>query len=301
MDSTSYDKKQIRQQLKKNAKAVLHRDLWGNIGLAIPWIMVIYFSTFYSSWIGDGADKPTLLIILSPFIMLIGFIIAIYTNYVEVYQSIYQLRHTTDALARPIHAWFKVYLTKNWQKILWLSLWMVLLYLIGWAVLQYIGYTLAGTGMFIVFLDSISQNSMPEAYMGVAFALIIIGLIIYFIFSVIYIMKYYKYILVPYVGYDEPSMAGFQLILHSRKLMNGHRWELFVAQLSFFWWILLTIVTLGLASFYTIPYMRLTIAGYFDLLQEQIQKQETTNNTVIQTIKPIILQPSSSVDEDTTD
>ena len=178
---------------------------------------------------------------------------------------------------------------------------MVFLYLIGWAVLQYIGYMLTVGGIFVVFLDSISNNTMPETYMGVAFILIAIGLIIYFIFTVIYVMKSYKYILVPYVGYDDPSRAGFQLILHSRKLMTGHRWELFVTQLSFFWWILLTIVTFGLASFYTVPYMTLTIAGYFDVLQAQIQKQDITNNTHEQVIKPIILQPSNWVDKDTTD
>ena len=63
--------------------------------------------------------------------------------------------------------------------------------------------------------------------------------------------------------------------------------------LSFFWLVLLTVVTLGLAGFYTIPYMVLTLAGYFDTLndtQQQAELEIQENNNKVQ---PVVLQPSN--------
>lgn len=102
--------------------------------------------------------------------------------------------------------------------------------------------------------------------------------------------------MVPFVGYNDQSLKGFQLIAKSRELMVGHRWELFVMQLSFFWWGLLTLITLGLAGFYTIPYMVLTLPGYFDVLNDAQNKQSHLDDSNKQKkIQPIILQPSNQI------
>ena len=55
-----------------------------------------------------------------------------------------------------------------------------------------------------------------------------------------------------------------------------------------------SIVTLGLAGFYTVPYMVLTLAGYFDTLndaqkqQAALEIQENKNK-----VQPVVLQPSN--------
>ncbi|WP_054657909.1 DUF975 family protein [Apilactobacillus ozensis] len=55
-------------------------------------------------------------------------------------------------------------------------------------------------------------------------------------------------------------------ITKSRQLMDGHKWEFFVLQLSFIGWFLLVGITFGLAGIYVIPYYRLTIANFYDSL-----------------------------------
>lgn len=55
-------------------------------------------------------------------------------------------------------------------------------------------------------------------------------------------------------------------ITRSRHLMRGHKWELFVIQLSFIGWWLLSICTLHLADFWTTPYYQLTLVNFYQKL-----------------------------------
>ena len=52
-------------------------------------------------------------------------------------------------------------------------------------------------------------------------------------------------------------------ITKSRELMDGHKFELFVLQLSFIGWMLLGILTLGIGLLYVLPYMSITFANFF--------------------------------------
>lgn len=38
----TYDRKAVRKKIKRQAKDILHRDLWGNIGLISPWMISLY-------------------------------------------------------------------------------------------------------------------------------------------------------------------------------------------------------------------------------------------------------------------
>ena len=49
----------------------------------------------------------------------------------------------------------------------------------------------------------------------------------------------------------------------SMELMEGHKMELFVLNLSFFPWYLLVLLTFGLASIYVAPYTRTTLALFY--------------------------------------
>lgn len=116
---TPYDRKSIRKQLKQNAKAVLHRDLWGNVGLQAPVIVVLYLE-FLVSFLMDENNTATTPLILNLILSIVGAFVVIYAQYIQSYQSIKQLRDET-VTARPMQSWSKTYLTKSWQKTLWLS------------------------------------------------------------------------------------------------------------------------------------------------------------------------------------
>lgn len=292
MDQT-YDRKAIRKKIKRHAKDVLHRDLWGNVGLIAPWMIVIYIIFIYSyatTSVTTGQNETSTGQTLFEALFSIVFaIITAYTIYVAEYQSLKQMRDDT-VTAKPVESWFKTYFTKKWQKTIWLSIWMTFLFLVGWALLISLGRLGIGLSSITMTLYALSSISIPT-FLVVAF---IISFIVFIVFGIIYLMKQYKYIFIPFVGLDNPSTKGFKLVAKSRELMKGHRWELFVMHLSFFWWFLLIGVTLGLASFYVMPYIYLTLAGYYDTINDMQKKKEAEIIAEPAPIKAVVLQPNST-------
>lgn len=88
-----------------------------------------------------------------------------------------------------------------------------------------------------------------------------LGFMVFFVPGIIVALGLYE---VPYMLADDPNISGMEAIRRSWENMKGHKGELFVLQLSFIGWILLTILTFGvLGIFYTGPYMALAEAGFY--------------------------------------
>ena len=62
------------------------------------------------------------------------------------------------------------------------------------------------------------------------------------------IIKYYSYFAVPYIVAENPSLKAKETITLSRKMMNGHKMELFKFQFTMIGWILLGVVTYGISD-----------------------------------------------------
>lgn len=117
------------------------------------------------------------------------------------------------------------------------------------------------------------------------------------------VIAYYRYRMAIYLVLEHPEMSVMQCIRESKRLMTGHKGELFVLDLSFIGWAflvaavnyagseialtlphsmltdILTVVGLGvLVQFYVYPYMQLTVAGYYKQLTEQDAARNTFNN-----------------------
>lgn len=83
------------------------------------------------------------------------------------------------------------------------------------------------------------------------------------------VIKKYSYFLVPYIVAENPDIAPLDAINLSRKLMNGHKWECFVLDLSFLGWDILGFLTFGLLSiFYVNPYKETTYCEYFTYIRK---------------------------------
>ena len=67
----------------------------------------------------------------------------------------------------------------------------------------------------------------------------------------------------PFLLVDHPEMGAAESIDESRRLMDGNKWRLFVLCLSFLGWGLLCILTLGILSFWLVPYMHTTFAAFY--------------------------------------
>lgn len=91
------------------------------------------------------------------------------------------------------------------------------------------------------------------------------------------IYKAYSWAMVQFILADNPKMSGTDARNLSNTLMEGHRMELFVLQLSYIGWALLSAVTFGIFGlFYLNPWYQTSIADYYDnlkMLYEARQQQ----------------------------
>lgn len=75
----------------------------------------------------------------------------------------------------------------------------------------------------------------------------------------------YRYRLAFYFLLDHPGeMTARQAITQSKLAMKGHKWDLFVLDLSFLGWSLLVPFTLGILALWLTPYMGAAEANFYD-------------------------------------
>lgn len=84
------------------------------------------------------------------------------------------------------------------------------------------------------------------------------------------IIKAYSYSMTFYILADHPELTASQAIAASQKMMDGHKWDFFVLELSFIGWYLLSFITFGLAMIYAAPYMAAANAKFYDTIKYQI-------------------------------
>ena len=92
------------------------------------------------------------------------------------------------------------------------------------------------------------------------------------------IIKHYSYYLVPYIVAENPGMKATEAITLSRKMMNGHKWEAFVLDLSMIGWVILGFITLGLSDlFFGFPYRISVRTEYYVRLRQMAKEQQIAN------------------------
>lgn len=82
--------------------------------------------------------------------------------------------------------------------------------------------------------------------------------------GIIAALKYSMAILIMIDGEEDPM----QCILKSKAMMKGYKWDYFKFLLSFFWWCLLIVPTLGLILIYLEPYMLTSQVLYYEELKK---------------------------------
>ena len=83
------------------------------------------------------------------------------------------------------------------------------------------------------------------------------------------IIKGLSYSMSMYILAENPDMPALEAIDRSKKMMDGHKMELFVLMLSFIGWYLLCMVTFGIAAIYVVPYMSATMANFYNNIKGQ--------------------------------
>ena len=85
------------------------------------------------------------------------------------------------------------------------------------------------------------------------------------------IVKSYAYSMAFYILAENSDMTAREALRKSKEITKGHKWDLFVLELSFIPWILLVTITCGIAAIYVVPYMDLTIANFYNEIKEKPQ------------------------------
>lgn len=87
------------------------------------------------------------------------------------------------------------------------------------------------------------------------------------------IIKGYSYSMAMYILAENKGMSARECIRKSKEMTQGHKWELFVLELSFLGWGLLGTITLGIGYIWIIPYMAATEANAYRYLKAQAKAE----------------------------
>ncbi len=105
----------------------------------------------------------------------------------------------------------------------------------------------------------------------------------FLVFGVMGVVKHYSYFLVPYLLAENPNLTAKEAITLSRQMMDGHKWECFLLDLSFFGWAVLRIVTFGLSGlFYSNAYLVGTYTEYYVALRALAKEKNIAGADLLQ-------------------
>ena len=85
------------------------------------------------------------------------------------------------------------------------------------------------------------------------------------------IIKSYSYSMALYILADNKGKSARECIAESVKMTDGHKMELFVLQLSFIGWILLSFLTLGILLIWVGPYMSAAYSNAYESLKPVVE------------------------------
>lgn len=87
------------------------------------------------------------------------------------------------------------------------------------------------------------------------------------------IIKSYSYAMSFYIQNDNPELDANSCITASRKMMKGHKWQLFVMDLSFLGWYIVGLLCFGFGVLWVYPYHELSKALFYEELKAQQNPQ----------------------------
>jgi uncharacterized membrane protein len=223
-----------RKELKDRAKAVLREIYWSAFGISI----VIALAGGSNGWGGGGGSRS---------------------------------RNPRDSFYSNIH---------NSNFINWKLISVVLIAVIVIMALRiFIGYCLeVGGRRYFVQSAQYRDNKKcfsfgfdEQNYMGIAKTMLLKSIFI-FLWSLLLIIpgiiKAYAYRMVPYILADNPNIGASKAIALSNEMTMGHKFDMFVLDLSFIGWYLLGSLALGVGALFVMPYENATNAELYLVIRK---------------------------------
>ena len=128
-----------------------------------------------------------------------------------------------------------------------------------------------------------TAKDMFEGYNKELFSRVLTTTLLYYVYVFLWSLlllipgciKSYSYAMTPYILKDNPEMKNNAAIEESMRIMNGHKLELFLLDLSFIGWALLSFLTCGIGFLWLAPYMNMArVSFYEDLKKASVEVKE---------------------------
>lgn len=114
-----------------------------------------------------------------------------------------------------------------------------------------------------------------QNYMGIVKTMLLTNVFI-FLWTLLLIIpgiiKSYAYRMVPYILADNPNIGAQEAIALSNEMTKGHKFDMFVLDLSFIGWYLLGALALGVGVLFVMPYENATNAELYLVLRKDALK-----------------------------
>ena len=82
-------------------------------------------------------------------------------------------------------------------------------------------------------------------------------------------IKSYSYSMTSFILKDDPTISNNEAIEKSMQMMEGHKMDLFLLDLSLIGWLILSILTLGLGLLMLLPYYYTAHAHFYEDLKRE--------------------------------
>ena len=120
-----------------------------------------------------------------------------------------------------------------------------------------------------------NMTNMARSNYGRALAVPLLTSIFTFLWSLLLIVpgiiKSYAYAMANYISLDHPEYTPNNCIDYSQDMMDGHKMELFLLDLSFIGWILLGILSFGIGMLWVTPYLQTSHAVFYEKIKEEFE------------------------------
>ncbi|MDR0846098.1 MAG: DUF975 family protein [Lactobacillales bacterium] len=251
-----------RTELKSAAKAQLR----GNWLVYIVALIVAGGVSFSVSYVTSGKTFENLAFISTIASILVLFFVTIpFQATIEFFAARLSKGEKVEFAdyGRPYQEYLRVL-----KAVLWRSLFQFL-----WGIVAYVGIVLGIITTVLAVIAGFAAYSANAAagggsdwatglaaYAGIAS---VVSLLLIVIGIVPAILAQLRYTFALYVINDDPESNYRSALNRSKELTRGHKGELFVLQLSFIGWYILTAITCGILAFYVLPYANTTIANFY--------------------------------------
>ena len=128
-----------------------------------------------------------------------------------------------------------------------------------------------------------TAKDMFEGYNKELFSRVLTTTLLYYVYIFLWsllllipgFIKSYSYAMTPYILKDNPEMKNNAAIEESMRMMDGHKLELFLLDLSFIGWAILSILTCCIGFLWLVPYMNMARVNFYeDLKKASVEVKE---------------------------